>query len=122
MLVIIPTSILPRLFRHDLTTIHEYQIRRIEAATESDRSVEDRIFILAYCQPLGVCYPKIKKEFCLKTKVASAASIVAIVLFFSTATAQERASQSGSRRGVTVPASGAVTGDYFPFGGTVEIA
>ena len=58
----------------------------------------------------------------MKTKVASAASIVAIVLFFSTATAQERASQSGSRRGVTVPASEVVNGDYFAFGGTVEIA
>jgi cytoskeletal protein CcmA (bactofilin family) len=58
----------------------------------------------------------------VKTRVASAASIVAIVLFFSTATAQERAGQSGSRRGVTVPASEVVNGDYFASGGTVEIA
>ena len=51
----------------------------------------------------------------MKTKVASAASIVAIVFFFSTATAQERASQSGSRRGVTVPASEVVnSGDSGP--------
>ena len=58
----------------------------------------------------------------MKTKVASAASIVAIVFFFSTATAQERAGRSGSRSHVTVPASEVVNGDYFAFGGTVEIA
>ena len=58
----------------------------------------------------------------MKLRVASAASIVAIVFFFSTANAQERAGQSGSRRGVTVPASQVVNGDYFAFGGTVEIA
>ena len=56
----------------------------------------------------------------LTTRVASAASIVAIVFFFSSATAQERA--SGSRSRVTVPASQVVNGDYFAFGGTVEIS
>ena len=58
----------------------------------------------------------------MKTKVASAAGIVAIMFFFSTANAQERAGQSGSRRGVTVSVSQVVNGDYFAFGGTVEIA
>jgi cytoskeletal protein CcmA (bactofilin family) len=58
----------------------------------------------------------------LKTRVASAASIVAIVFFFSSANAQERAGRSGSRRRVTVPASQVVNGDYFAFGGTVEIS
>jgi cytoskeletal protein CcmA (bactofilin family) len=58
----------------------------------------------------------------LKTKIASAASIVAIGFFFSTATAQEHAGQSGSRHGATVPASQVVNGDYFASGGTVEIA
>jgi hypothetical protein len=58
----------------------------------------------------------------LKTRVASAASIVAIVLFFSTANAQERAGRSGSRSRVAVPASEVVNGDYFAFGGSVEIA
>ena len=58
----------------------------------------------------------------LKTRVASAASIVAIVFFFSSATAQERAGRSGSRSRVTVPASQVVNGDYFAFGGTVEIS
>jgi cytoskeletal protein CcmA (bactofilin family) len=55
-------------------------------------------------------------------RVASAASIIAIVLFFSTANAQERGGQSGSRRSVTVPASQVVNGDYFAFGGNVEIS
>jgi cytoskeletal protein CcmA (bactofilin family) len=54
-------------------------------------------------------------------RVAGAASIVAIVFFFSTATAQERAGRSGSRS-VTVPASQVVNGDYFAFGRTVEIS
>jgi cytoskeletal protein CcmA (bactofilin family) len=58
----------------------------------------------------------------LKTRVASAASIVAIVFFFSTATAQEPAGRSGSGRRVTVPASEVVNGDYFVFGRTVEIS
>jgi len=58
----------------------------------------------------------------LKARVAGAASIVAIVFFFSTATAQERAGRSGSRSRVTVPASQVVNGDYFAFGGTVEIS
>jgi cytoskeletal protein CcmA (bactofilin family) len=57
----------------------------------------------------------------LKTKFAGAASIVAIMFFFSAANAQERAG-SRSRHGVTVPASQVVDGDYFAFGGTVEIA
>ena len=54
-------------------------------------------------------------------RVAGAASIVVIVFFFSTATAQERAGRSGSRS-VTVPASQVVNGDYFAFGRTVEIS
>lgn len=58
----------------------------------------------------------------MKTRVASAASMVAIVFFFSTANAQERAGRSGSRSRVTVPASQVVNGDYFAFGGTVEIS
>jgi len=55
-------------------------------------------------------------------RVAGAASIIAIVFFFSTANAQERAGRSGSRSRVTVPASQVVNGDYFAFGGTVEIS
>ena len=58
----------------------------------------------------------------MKNRVASAATIVAIVFFFSAANAQERAGQRGSRSHVTVPASEVVNGDYFAFGGTVEIA
>jgi hypothetical protein len=58
----------------------------------------------------------------LKIKVVSAASIVAIMLFLSTANAQERAGRSGSRSRVAVPASEVVNGDYFAFGGSVEIA
>jgi len=58
----------------------------------------------------------------LKTKVASAASIIAIMFLLSAANAQERARQSGSRSRVTVPASQVVNGDYFAFGGSVEIA
>ena len=57
----------------------------------------------------------------MKTRVASAASIVAIVFFFSIANAQERAGRR-SRNRVTVPASQVVNGDYFAFGGTVEIS
>jgi cytoskeletal protein CcmA (bactofilin family) len=58
----------------------------------------------------------------VKTKIASAASIVAIMCVLSTATAQERAGGIGSRSHVAVPASQVVNGDYFAFGGTVEIA
>ena len=58
----------------------------------------------------------------LKTRVAGAASIIAIVFSFSISNAQERAGRSGSRSRVTVPASQVVNGDYFAFGGTVEIA
>ena len=57
----------------------------------------------------------------MKTRIASAASIVAIVFLFSTANAQERG-RSGSRSRVTVPASQVENGDYFAFGGTVEIS
>jgi cytoskeletal protein CcmA (bactofilin family) len=59
----------------------------------------------------------------LKTRIVSAASIIAIVFFLATAIAQERADRSGSRsRRVTVPASEVVNGDYFAFGGNVEIS
>jgi len=58
----------------------------------------------------------------LKTRVAGAASIVAIVFFVSTANAQERAGRSGSRSRVTVPASQVVNGDYFAFGGVFRVA
>ncbi|HEY6367882.1 MAG TPA: hypothetical protein VI585_24145, partial [Candidatus Binatia bacterium] len=58
----------------------------------------------------------------MKTRVTGAASIIAIVFFFSTANAQDSARRSGSSRGVTVPASQVVNGDYFASGGTVEIA
>jgi cytoskeletal protein CcmA (bactofilin family) len=59
----------------------------------------------------------------LQTRIVSAASIIAIVFFLATATAQERADRSGSRsRRVTVPASEVVNGDYFAFGGNVEIS
>ena len=54
--------------------------------------------------------------------VASAASIVAIMFFFFAPNAQVRAGQRESRSHVTVPASQVVNGDYFAFGGTVEIA
>ena len=57
----------------------------------------------------------------MNIRVASAASIVAIVFFFFTANAQERAGRR-SRNRVTVPASQVVNGDYFAFGGTVEIS
>ncbi|HEY7322441.1 MAG TPA: polymer-forming cytoskeletal protein [Candidatus Binatia bacterium] len=57
----------------------------------------------------------------MKTRIASAASIVAIVFFFFTANAQERPGRR-SRNRVTVPASQVVNGDYFAFGGTVEIS
>jgi hypothetical protein len=58
----------------------------------------------------------------LKISIASAASIIAIVFLFSNAIAQERAGRSGSRSRVTVAASEVVNGDYFAFGGTVEIS
>ena len=59
----------------------------------------------------------------MKTKAASAASIVAFIFLLSSATAQERADRNGSRsRRVTVPASEVVNGDYFAFGGNVEIS
>ncbi len=59
----------------------------------------------------------------MKTRIVSAASIIAIVFFLATAIAQERADRSGSRsRRVTVPASEVVNGDYFAFGGNVEIS
>src|SRR5262245_3912449 len=44
------------------------------------------------------------------------------MFFLSTASAQERAARRESRSHVTVPASQVVNGDYFAFGGTVEIA
>ena len=58
----------------------------------------------------------------MKTAVNSAASILAIVLFFSTAPAQERAGRSWSGSHTTLSASQVVNGDYFAFGETVEIS
>jgi cytoskeletal protein CcmA (bactofilin family) len=58
----------------------------------------------------------------LKTRTVSVASIVAVVFFFSTATAQERAGRSGVGGHATVSSSQVVNGDYFAFGGTVEIS
>ncbi|HXV80780.1 MAG TPA: polymer-forming cytoskeletal protein [Candidatus Binatia bacterium] len=47
--------------------------------------------------------------------------IVAVILLFSVAAAQERAGSSGSAAQVTVPPSQVVSGDYFAFGERVEI-
>jgi len=58
----------------------------------------------------------------LKQRIITAASVVALIFFISTATAQEHAPQRGSGRHATVPASQIVDGDYFAFGQTVEIS
>jgi len=58
----------------------------------------------------------------LKQRIITAASIAALIFFVSTAAAQERARQRGSRSRATVPASQVVDGDYFAFGKTVEIS
>ena len=58
----------------------------------------------------------------MKTRAVSAASVVAIVLFFSPATAQERAGRSGAGGHASVSSSQVVNGDYFAFGETVEIS
>lgn len=58
----------------------------------------------------------------MKTRVTGAASIVAIVLLFSTAPAQERAGRSWSGSHTTLSPGQVVNGDYFAFGEIVEIS
>lgn len=54
-------------------------------------------------------------------RIIAAASVAALILFLSTAAAQERPRQRSARH-ATVPASQVVDGDYFAFGETVEIS
>jgi cytoskeletal protein CcmA (bactofilin family) len=58
----------------------------------------------------------------LKQRIITAASVAALILFLSTAAAQERPRQRGSASHATVQASQVVDGDYFAFGQTVEIS
>jgi cytoskeletal protein CcmA (bactofilin family) len=58
----------------------------------------------------------------LKTRTASAVFIVAVIVFVSTAAAQERAGPRGSGSHVTVSPTQVVNGDYFAFGESVEIS
>ena len=55
-------------------------------------------------------------------RVAGAVSMVALVLFFSSVSAQERAARSGSGSHATLSSSQVVNGDYFAFGESVEIS
>jgi cytoskeletal protein CcmA (bactofilin family) len=54
-------------------------------------------------------------------RIITAASVAALILFLSTAAAQERPRQRSARH-ATVPASQVIDGDYFAFGETVEIS
>jgi cytoskeletal protein CcmA (bactofilin family) len=54
-------------------------------------------------------------------RIIAAASVAALILFLSTAAAQERPRQRSARH-ATVPASQVIDGDYFAFGETVEIS
>jgi len=58
----------------------------------------------------------------LRTHVTSVASILALVLLFSSAPAQERAGRSAVRSPTTVSKSQVIDGDYFAFGESVEIS
>jgi cytoskeletal protein CcmA (bactofilin family) len=58
----------------------------------------------------------------LKRTVTSAASILAIVLLFSNARAQERSDRAASRSHTTLSQSQVIDGDYFAFGESVEIS
>ena len=53
-------------------------------------------------------------------RIITAVSVASLILFLSTAVAQERQRRSGSR--ATVPASQVIDGDHFAFGETVEIS
>ena len=55
-------------------------------------------------------------------RIITAASIVALIFFVSSAAAQERARERGSDRHATVPAAQIINGDYFAVGDTVEIS
>jgi len=55
-------------------------------------------------------------------RIITAASVASLILFLSTATAQERHRQRGLGSPATVPASQVIDGDYFAFGETVEIS
>ena len=58
----------------------------------------------------------------MKQRIITAASVAALILFLSSAAAQERPRQRGSASHATVQASQVVDGDYFAFGETVEIS
>lgn len=55
-------------------------------------------------------------------RIITVASVAALILFLSTAAAQERPRQRGSARHVTVQASQVIDSDYFAVGETVEIS